>query len=190
MISFIKGRLSSIKDNSITIDCSGVGYEIFCTTIDIAKLSNQIEKDIIIYTHLIHKEDSMSLFGFIEEKTKKGFLTLLKVSGIGAKMAIKILSVYDKDFIFKAVENEDIKSLEMIPGIGAKMAKKIIFDLKGVLPAESDDYTSKEEKDLISAMLNLGYKENDIKSKIIQIKPLSDNFEENFKKLLKILAGK
>jgi holliday junction DNA helicase RuvA len=190
MISFIKGKLSFIKDNSVIIDCSGVGYEIYCTISDLALLSNQLENNIILYTHLIHKEDSMSLYGFIKEKTKKGFLALLKVSGIGPKLAIKILSVYEQDVLFLAVENEDIKSLEQIPGIGAKMAKKIIFDLKGVLPNLHDSDMPSAEKDLISAMVNMGYKENDIKSKIIQIKPLEPDFEANFKKLLKLLAGK
>ncbi|MCK4798127.1 MAG: Holliday junction branch migration protein RuvA [Spirochaetes bacterium] len=195
MINFIKGILYDFKSNSIIIECSGVGYEIFCPLTDIACLSSQKGKEIMLNTYLVHKEDSMSLYGFISEKTKNGFLTLLKVGGIGPKAAIKILSHYDVDSLFESVEKEDIDGLKNIPGIGLKTAKKIIFDLKGVIPIlEDKDKLEKEEyrieKDLILALVNLGYKENDVRNKLRDIKPLSKNFELEFKRLLKKLAGK
>jgi Holliday junction DNA helicase RuvA len=194
MYAFIKGSLINITENSAVIDCSGVGYEILCTQSDIAKMSAMTGENILLHTQLVHREDSMTLFGFLDKKTKEGFLALQKVNGIGAKLALKILSFYEPDELFASVENEDIKSLENIPGIGAKMAKKIIFDLKGVLPsfekADAKNSDTAAEKDLLSALINLGYRENDVRAKLIDMRPLAGSFEENFKKLLKSLAGR
>lgn len=190
MISFIKGILFNIKNNSIIVECSGIGYEIFCTLKDISELRDNKNKEILIYTYLDHKEDAMTLYGFISEKTKNGFLGLLKVSGIGPKLALKILSHYDVDSLFESVEKEDVRSLESIPGIGPKMAKKIIFDLKGVLPKFEEKVKTVIEKDLISAFINLGYREIDIIEKINEIRPLSDNFEYEFKRIIKKITSK
>jgi Holliday junction DNA helicase RuvA len=190
MINFIKGIIFDIKNNSIIVECSGIGYEIFCTLKDIAELADNKNKEVIVYTYLDHKEDSMTLYGFISEKTKNGFLGLLKVSGIGPKLALKILSHYDVDSLFESVEKEDVRNLESIPGIGPKMAKKIIFDLKGVLPKLEEKVKTGIEKDLVSAFINLGYREIDIIEKINEIKPLSDNFEYEFKRIIKKVTSK
>ena len=86
------------------------------------------------------------------------------------------------------VDSENIEGLKKIPGIGPKMAKKIIFDLKGVIPSDNNN-TEQElnniEKDLIGAMINLGYKESDIKEKLKLIQPISDDFEKEFKRMIK-----
>lgn len=193
MINFIKGQLYETTNNSVIIDCMGVGYEIFCPLGDIVQLSSKKGEEVVVFTYMSHREDSMTLFGFLKQKTKDGFKALLKVGGIGPKAALKILSHYDVEALFKSVEDGDIDSLKDIPGIGPKMAKKIIFDLKGILPAVEGgavSILSAIEKDLLSAMMNLGYKENDVKSKIKEIKPISDNFEVEFKKIIKKMAGK
>ena len=190
MINFVKGILYDIKSNSVIIEASGIGYEIFCPLTDIAKISSQIGNDVLLNTYLVHKEDSMLLYGFISAKNKQGFLALLKVGGIGPKAAIKILSHYDVDSLFELVEKEDVEGLNNIPGIGPKMAKKIIFDLKGVIPDFEKKEESSIERDLISAMVNLGYKESEVRNRIKEISPLDEKFELEFKKLLKKLSGK
>ena len=195
MINFIKGNLFDINNNTVIIECNGIGYDVICPLNQVANITNKKGQEILLFTHLIHKEDNMSLYGFLNEKTRKGFLGLMKVSGIGPKAAIKILSHYDVDDLFKFVETEDINSLKNIPGIGPKLAKQIIFDLKGVIPdmdnKETDnDNTHNIEKDLISAMLNLGYKDIDIRNRIKDIKPLSNDFETEFKRLIKEISGK
>jgi Holliday junction DNA helicase RuvA len=190
LINFIRGLLFEIKSNSIIVECSGIGYKIFCPINDISKLTDNINKEVFLYTYLEHKEDSMNLYGFLSEKTKKGFLGLLKVSGIGPKLALKVFSYYDVDTLFESIEKEDIKSLESIPGVGPKMAKKIIFDLKGVIPKLEEKAKTGIEKDLISACFNLGYREQEIIDKLNKIQPLSEDFEFEFKRLLKEIAGK
>ena len=192
LITFIKGLLSEITSSSAIVDNNGVGYEIFCPLNDLAKLASKIGSEILIYTHLVHREDSMTLYGFLSERSRKGFFGLLKVGGIGPKAAIKILSHHDVDDLFNSVENEDVKSLEKIPGIGPKLAKQIVFDLKGVLPdlEKKNEPDKTIEKDLISAMVNLGYRENDVRNILNELKPIGDDFEAEFKRFLKKMAGK
>jgi holliday junction DNA helicase RuvA len=190
LIGFVRGNLFEIRNDSIVVDCSGIGYEIFCNLKDISELTPQKGREILIHTYLQHKEDTMMLYGFINEKTKKGFTELLRVDGIGPKLAMKILSRYDVGVLFKAIESEDIDSLKKIPGVGQKMAGKMIFDLKGKLPSFETTVVAGMENDLLNAMINLGYQESDIKEKLKKIKPLSSDFEAEFKKLLKLVAGK
>jgi Holliday junction DNA helicase RuvA len=190
LIYFIKGKLFEIKPDLIVVECSGVGYEIFCTAKEIAELSGKKGSEVTIFTYLSHKEDSMVLYGFLSEATKKGFTELLRVDGIGPKLALKILSFYDVNLLFQTIEKEDIEGLKKIPGVGPKMAGKIIFDLKGKLPNFDETQYTGIEHDLILALVNLGYIESDVKDKIRKAKPFSDNFQAEFKKLLKILSGK
>ena len=189
MIGFIRGVIFDVRNDSLLVDCNGVGYEIFCCLTDIAGLSSKKGEEIMVYTYLQHKEDSMVLYGFLTEKTKKGFLGVLKVDGIGPKLAIKILSFYDADTLFTAIEKEDMDSLKKIPGVGPKMAGKIIFELKGKLPSHEAPLAGMES-DLVNAMINLGYQETDVKEKLKKIKPLSYDFQTEFKKLMKLMAGK
>jgi holliday junction DNA helicase RuvA len=189
LIYFIKGNLFDVKPDSLIIESGGIGYEIFCTTKDISDISEKKGKEVFIYTYLVHKEDAMVLYGFTTEKNKKGFLELLKVDGIGPKLALKILSFYDVNYLFEVIEKEDIEGLRKIPGVGPKMAGKIIFDLKGKLPHFDETIFSNIENDLILSLVNLGYQEVLVKEKLKKHKPLTDNFEAEFKKLLKIMAG-
>ena len=190
MIYFIKGILYEVKTNSVILESNGIGYEIFCPLDVISKLSMSKNNVVFIYTHLVHKEDSMTLYGFLDEKNKNGFLGLQKVSGIGPKQALKILSHFTFDQIFTYIQKEDIDSLTRIPGIGPKMAKKIIFDLKGVIPESMDNDLPAIEKELVSALVNLGYKENDIIKNMSELKPFGNQFETEFKRLLKKMSGK
>ncbi|HOV14611.1 MAG TPA: helix-hairpin-helix domain-containing protein, partial [Spirochaetota bacterium] len=137
-----------------------------------------------------HKEEIMMLYGFLSEKNKKSFLELLKVDGIGPKLAQKILSFYEPDIFFQFVQKEDIDALKKIPGVGPKMANKIVFDLKGVIPQFETMNLSSFEKDLVTALTNLGYDENLVIEKIKLSKPLGENFEIEFKKILKLLSRK
>ncbi len=194
MIDFIKGNIAEIKSNSIVIDNNGIGYEIFCPLNDIAALSGREGSEIILHTQLFHKEDSMTLYGFINKDARKAFLNLLKVGGIGPRMAVKILSHYDIDVLYKYVEDGDAANLTNIPGIGPKMAKQIIFDLKGVIvdykKESGESKPAGVENDLVLAMINLGYRELDIKNRLKEIRPLTNDFEKDFKRLIRAFTGK
>lgn len=190
MIAIIKGKLIIIKKNSIIVECNGIGFEIFIPLSDIAKLTEKINQEILLFTHMFHKEDNMTLYGFLDEKTKETFLNLLKVSGIGPKVALKVVSSIDVKALYEIIEKQDIKALTRIPGIGDKTAKQIILDMKGILAENKEELTLSYENELIEAMINLGYKQNEVLEKLNSIKPLSNDFEKDFKTLLKKLAGK
>lgn len=195
MYHYIIGKLTEIHDNSVVLEQAGVGYEIYCTVTDKQTMIKKINESIKLYTHLVHREDQMSLYGFLECETKEAFLLLLKVSGIGVRAAASMLSHYNVTDLYCYIENENENMLKKIPGVGLKTAKKIILDLKDNvtkirrLGKISINKTPSGNDELISAFINLGYKEIHIQSAIKKSTHLSGNFEDDFKKIIKILAG-
>lgn len=190
MINFIRGKIILIKEDFIVLENNGIGYEIFLTTKDIKKISDKIDKDFTIYTYLVHKEDSLALFGFIKEETKNFFNNLLKIDGIGPKLALKILGNCEVEEIYRYIQEENFDMLKRIPGIGQKMVGKLILELKGKISLDTDRNINNFEKELISAFVNLGYEESLVINTIKKTKIESDDFEKEFKKILKILSGK
>ena len=130
MISFIKGKLYSIEEGSCIIENNGIGYELFCSKRDIEYLSRKNIDSIQMYTILIHREDIMELYGFLQKLDLSIFKLLLLVRGIGPKQAIKILSEAKSEDIISSIYNEDSKFLKEISGIGKKKAEQIILELK------------------------------------------------------------
>lgn len=184
MINYLKGELIEIGDNFVVVECNSVGYEVFMPLSDINSLRAMTGKEIIVYTVLIHREESMSLYGFNSRDTKKGFNYLIKVSGIGPKAAVNILSHYDFTAIYEFIEGENVDALKKIPGIGDKTARKIILDLKGSVKFTSGSGDSYEVT-LMEAMKSLGYKEAEIIKVMKQIKPYENDLSKDIKKLLK-----
>jgi len=178
MIAYIKGKLTSIQEESILVDVSGIGYEIICPNPFIFQAS--LEQDIFIHTYFHVKEDIQSLYGFKNEDEKYLFTKLISVSGIGPKSANSILgTVHVPDFV-AAVEREDEKYLTQFPGVGKKTARQIILDLKGKLTAvvsieqhpedihiESNQGEVQEAKEALKA---LGYTDREISAILPKLK--------------------
>ena len=123
MIGYLKGKIVQIDDESCLLDVNGVGYCVYCskrTLQDISKNSNNDESDIQLYTRLIHREDTMDLYGFFHKEEQLLFNLLLTVSGIGPKQSIKILGMQNAPEIVKAVVSEDSSFLMTLSGIGKK----------------------------------------------------------------------
>lgn len=173
MIAYIKGKLSTIQEETIIVDVHGIGYEIICPNPFVFQSS--LEKELFIHTYHHVREDVQQLFGFKDEDEKYLFTKLISVSGIGPKSAIGILSsVHVPDFI-AAVETEDEKYLTQFPGVGKKTARQIILDLKGKLtnmmvveePAEKSKVAQPDAKHLTEtkeALQALGYTDREIQS--------------------------
>lgn len=143
MIGFIKGILKEKDFNNITVDCNGVGFQIFVTNSCMANLPD-IDNEVQIYTYLHVREDEMSLYGFLSPEEKRLFLQLITVSGVGSKTAIQILSAERMSAIINSIINEDSSVIASCKGIGKKVAEKIIVELKDkikpldyILPNES-----------------------------------------------------
>ena len=171
MIIALQGEIFFKEPTRIAIKCAGVIYEVFISL----QTSNQItqtkgENLTLLTTHII-REDAQILFGFLENNEKKLFDTLIKINGVGPKVAMAILSTYTPQTFAKVVESNDIKSMQRVPGIGPKSAGRILVELSGwSLELSQTNQTIKEDSALhqvVLALESLGYK-NDIIQKAIK----------------------
>ena len=129
MIAFIKGVVEEITDNTIVLDCGGVGYELFVTQGVFATVSRTGE-EVKLHTYLQVREDGVALFGFADRDELELFKLLITVSGVGPKGALSVLSSLGADNLRFAILADDAKTIAKSPGIGQKTASKVILDLK------------------------------------------------------------
>lgn len=171
MIGRLKGILLEKKPPSLLIDVNGVGYEVDAPMSTFYELPKTGEP-VVIHTHLVVREDAHSLYGFIKESDRALFRSLIKVSGVGAKLALALLSgISSQDFI-KTIRSNDIATLTRIPGVGKKTAERLVIEMrdriKELMPdtevaatpagAELDAMPPDEIKDAVSALIALGFK--------------------------------
>lgn len=201
MFDYIKGFLTDKKNNSkgtyITIESADVGYLLEVSERDFQQCSiNEHEKK-KYYTSLIHREDSMSLYGFLNKETRDIFQILLSVSGVGAKMALALLSEFDVCDLISFVIDGNFKELTRAKGVGPKLAQKIILELKDKLMKTELPKTSERiphnqaVDDAQSIMLSLGYDNKEIEealSKVMSTIEDKSNPEEILRKTLTTLS--
>ena len=173
MITQIKGRLVEKSPTELVVDCNGVGYSINISLNTFSQLND--EENIKLFTHLIVKEDSHTLFGFTTKSERELFKLLISVSGVGASTARTMLSSLTPIEIISSINNEDVNSVQSIKGIGSKTAQRIILELKDkVLSLESDDsqiqMISKDADEAITALEVLGYSRKQTSKIVNQIK--------------------
>jgi Holliday junction DNA helicase RuvA len=128
MIAFVRGTVAEVSLTSAVVEVGGVGLEVNCTPDTLASLREGQEAR--LPTSLIVREDSMTLFGFLDDDAKSLFEMLLTASGVGPKIAQAMLAVLAPDDLRRAVTTEDVKALTRVPGIGQKGAQRIILELK------------------------------------------------------------
>tara|TARA_B100001989_G_C24532041_1_gene462164 strand:+ start:981 stop:1559 length:579 start_codon:yes stop_codon:yes gene_type:complete len=160
MITHIRGRLVEKSPTELVVDCNGIGYSINISLNTFSKLSD--EENIKLFTHLIIKEDSHSLFGFLTKSERELFRLLISVSGVGASTARVMLSSLSPTEIVSAIANEKVSIVQSIKGIGSKTAQRIILELKDkILGIDNDENNfeliPKESEEAISALEVLGY---------------------------------
>ena len=173
MITQIKGRLVEKSPTELVVDCNGVGYSVNISLNTFSQLND--EENIKLFTHLIVKEDSHTLFGFSTKSERELFKLLISVSGVGASTARTMLSSLTPVEIISSINNEDVNSVQSIKGIGSKTAQRIILELKDkVLSLESDDsqiqMISKDADEAITALEVLGYSRKQTSKIVNQIK--------------------
>ena len=194
MIDQISGKIISINDNYVVLEVGGLGIKVNISANFASKLVN--EDLITLVTYMNVREDALDLYGFKNESERNLFLMLISISGIGPKLAVSILSGVELDELKSNIISGDIKSLTSIPGVGAKTAKRIIIELKDKLSKTTttelgfeDDFASKISKDVLSALVGLGYSESRATEVIKRINPAKSNksIESLIKESLKIL---
>ena len=186
MYDYIIGNITSIKTNYIVLENNLIGYKIFVGN----PFSFKEEKNVKIYIYQHITEDENSLYGFLNEDEKDIFLKLISVKGLGCKMAIGIIAGASVDGIKDAIERENILYLKKFPKIGEKIAKQIVLDLKGKLGKIDSSYNNEIENndELKDVLINLGYKEKEIKNilgKIDNSLSLEDKIKQALGLLLK-----
>ena len=129
MIGHLKGKITSKNPPEILIEVEGVGYEVLCPMSTFYALDDLTE-DILLFTHLSIKEDAHTLFGFISKDEKNVFRELIRVNGVGPKVALAILSNLSVQSLVECISTEDADLLAKTPGIGKKTALKLIVELQ------------------------------------------------------------
>lgn len=132
MISYIKGELADVTEQSIVLECSGIGYEIAVPVSTLTELPS-IGNEVKIHTYLYVREDAVNLYGFLTKEDLYVFKLLIGVNGIGPKGALGILSAITPDELRFAILADDVKTIAKAPGIGNKTAQKLIIELRDKL---------------------------------------------------------
>ena len=163
MIGRLSGVIAEKTPPQVVIDVAGVGYEIDVPMSTFFNLGNLGERAVLL-THLVVREDAHQLFGFLTHEERATFRQLIKISGIGPKMALGLLSGLSVAELAQAVSRQEAGRLTKVPGIGKKTAERLLLELKGklgpdlALPAT---VANDNQADILQALVALGYSEKD-----------------------------
>ncbi|WP_018972976.1 Holliday junction branch migration protein RuvA [Rudaea cellulosilytica] len=191
MIGRLRGILASKQPPWLVIDVGGVGYEVeapMSTVFDLPETG----REVALYVHYAAKEDTVSLYGFLREAERVLFRTIQKVSGIGAKTALAVLSGVSTDEFARLVQSGDVQSLTRIPGIGKKTAERIIVELRDrvdgmalALPTGAANAPKDPQAEAASALQQLGYKPVEAARLVKETFATGDDAEAIIRKALK-----
>lgn len=172
MIGSLRGRLTLKKAPAIIIECHGVGYDVETPMSTFLGLP-AIGDELFLFTHLAVREDSQTLYGFATEEERALFRLLLKISGVGAKIGLAVLSAMSVDGFRRCVEYEDTASLVKVPGIGKKTAERLIIEMRDRLDtssahsgATSVPVEAGARSEAVDALIALGYKPREVQKLI------------------------
>jgi Holliday junction DNA helicase RuvA len=201
MIGMLRGKVWEIQAERLVVDVNGIGYIL---TVPYSLLAKSFPgQELIVYTHVIMRDNDLSLYGFSSLEEKQLFLKMLSVSGIGPKAAISLLSTFSVVQVENAIVNKDLNLLTKVPGIGKKTAQRLILELKEKIKAPGSPPTGEESFSIPSApihseavqtLLALGFSVDEAKRALEQVlkdcKELTKELttEEKVKKALRLLA--
>ena len=169
MIGYLKGKVKYLAPEYVLLEVNGIGYEVICSGAAFSKLSGVKKgEDGEVYTYMQVKEDGISLFGFVDVREKELFLKLTSVQGVGAKMAIAILSSMRPSEVSEVIATADSKRLSAVKGVGKKTAERIILELHGKISADEllgtesvggrvSSLPTGQDDDAVSALMGLGF---------------------------------
>lgn len=197
MIAQLTGEIAQRSIDQLIIDVNGVGYEVLIPLSTFYSLPEQGNVKLQIHTHV--KEDALTLFGFLTQVEKKLFSLLLSVSGVGPKLALNILSNLPADQLQSALSSGNSHQLNGVPGIGKKTAERLVLELQEKVrkqfeplpasqPAALTSSTGDLVEDALSALVNLGYKEQLARKALASLDPTAASVEELLKGALRVLV--
>ncbi|MBT1170207.1 Holliday junction branch migration protein RuvA [Bifidobacterium sp. SO4] len=183
MIGMLSGRVESVEADTALIDVGGVGYEVRMSSTDLGRL--HAGQETRVYTYMNISQDAVTLHGFLDRDAKKTFLQLIKVSGIGPKVAQSLLSTLTPIQLAHAIADNDATALAKAPGLGKKGAQKIILELKGSIDlsqiegaSAAAQSTAKPPVDtgmeqVIEGLISLGWRQQDAQQAVTEA--INDN---------------
>jgi Holliday junction DNA helicase RuvA len=192
MIGRIQGILVSVHPPRLLVECQGVGYEIDVPMSTLYQLP-EINQKITLLTHFQVREDAQQLFGFATETEREAFRQLIKISGVGSRTALAVLSGMSVNELAQAIAMQEAGRLTQVPGIGKKTAERLCLELKGKLAPDLGIVGGKPQaieasSEVLQALLALGYSEKEAHLALKQIPPdttVSDGIRMGLKYLSK-----
>lgn len=201
MIGFLRGRLTAKHPPQLLIDVGGVGYEVEAPMSTFYGLP-QTGTDVSLFTHLVVREDAHVLFGFGTERERRLFRELIKVSNVGPKLALALLSGMSVEGFLLCIEAQDADSLVRIPGVGRKTAERLLIEMRdriknfagvqSMLPAAEGAATVADgaQSEAFSALIALGYKPAEVVRLLKSVDPSARTTEELIRGALQVAAAK
>jgi len=191
MIGRIQGTLIRVTAPKLLIDCNGLGYEVDVPMSTLYQLP-PIGQKLTLLTHFHVREDQQQLFGFATDAERDAFRSLIKISGVGARTALAVLSGMSVNELVQAIAIQEPGALTRIPGIGKKTAERLLLELKGKLAPElgidqSQPTKTDTSSEIIQALLALGYSDKEARLAVRQI-PVDTNVSDGIKLALKSLS--
>jgi Holliday junction DNA helicase RuvA len=195
MIAHLRGRLIHKEPGQAIVEAGGVGYDVTISVPTFTTLP-AVGQEASLHIHTQVSEDQIALFGFLDREEKRLFERLITVSGVGPKLAIKILSGLSLERTVQAIRGQDHAQLVRIPGVGKKLAERLVVELKDKLddfaaaPVQSN-VQGRAAEDVLSALVNLGYQrlaaEKAIEQSVAKDAALGADFDGLFRGALKLI---
>lgn len=194
MYDFLRGQLVESLPGRLVLDVGGIGFDVITTDQNQDNFGSK-GKEVLLWTHLHFKEDSLTLYGFSQRRERELFRLLIKVSGVGPRLALQILSGIRPEELVRAMADEDWKRLTLISGIGPKTARRLLIELKEKLTDQELQFSpsGSTPKDPVlvqayNALVNLGFPSENVRMAMRDL-PASDGLEEIVKKALAKLVS-
>jgi len=203
MIGRLRGTILEKQAPHILLDVGGVGYEIdapMTTFYELPATGNEV----VLYTHLAVREDAHKLYGFVSKTDRSLFRALIKVSGVGAKMALALLSGMAANEFVNTIKNKDVDSLVKIPGVGKKTAERLVVEMgdrlkdwqggtvgtePNVISTNVSELPDNSTQDAISALISLGYKPQQASMMVLKVDSKACSSEEIIRQALKSVTS-
>ena len=174
MIGRLSGRLLAKNPPQVLVDVNGVGYEVDVPMSTFYNLPAAGEP-VVLHTHLVVREDAHLLYGFATQEERSAFRQLIRISGVGARTALSVLSGLSVAELSQSVATQDAVRLVKVPGIGKKTAERLLLELKGkladALPGAGESAGGGTPSDILHALLALGYSEREAQAAIRTLPP-------------------
>ena len=190
MIGKLTGTLAERNPPQVVVDCNGVGYEVDVPMSTFCSLPHLGER-VTLHTHMVVREDAQLLYGFLTLEERETFRQLIRISGVGPRIALAVLSGMSAGELAQAVSTQQVGRLIKVPGIGKKTAERLLLELKGKLGPDlalpGAAVQTDAQSDIVQALIALGYNEKEAAA-AIKLLPVDIGVSDGIKAALKSLA--